>query len=101
MRPIISGVLHKARHSRTREDNHKQLQTTVVLLRVIPWPRGLDLDLDSGLEQKHQDVSRPRHLDGGFEVEDNNLALDTSTAASTLRQRPRHLDGGLAPRQQP
>jgi hypothetical protein len=84
--------MHKARQSRTREDIHKQLQTTVVLLIVVSWPRGLDLDnldlgLESRLEQKHQDVSRPRHLDGGFEVEDNNFALNTSTAASTLRQR--------------
>jgi hypothetical protein len=54
--------VHKARQSRTREDNHKQLQTTVVLLIAISWPRGLDLDLDSGLdfgldsglEQKHE-----------------------------------------------
>jgi hypothetical protein len=85
MRPIISSVVHKARHSRTREDNHKQLQTTVVLLIVISWPRGLDLDLglDSGLEQKQENAStaaltprrRPRHLD-----------LDTSTAEA-LRGR--------------
>jgi hypothetical protein len=69
--------VHKARQLRTGEDNHKQLQTTVVLLRVISWPRGLDFGLDSGLEQKHEDVSRRRHLDGG---------LGTSTAEA-LRGR--------------
>jgi hypothetical protein len=50
IRPIISSVVHKAGQSRTREDNHKQLQTTPVLLIVISWPQGLDLDLDLGLD---------------------------------------------------
>jgi hypothetical protein len=45
--------------------------------------------LDSGLEQKHEDVSRPRHFDN---------SLNTSTAALAARQQPRHFDSGLAPR---